>query len=296
MLHTVALAADLIQDIESVNDNIICKPVTETTDLGNYLYLDSPILVAEDNEINQKVIQRQLCLLGVKADIAEDGREALRLWKINKYAMLLTDIHMPHIDGYQLTATIREEEAKANKNQIPIIALTANALKDEAEHCKNIGMDDYLSKPVQLSVLKEKIKKWQNPSKIKTEKSLKNSEVASNPEAASIDVNVLRELVGDDQAVIYEMLSEFLTSAAKIEREIQLACEASDCEQATRAAHKLKSSARSVGALRLGDICQQIEQAGKNGKTKLLKDLYTKFKLEMVYVNNNLIPLNETVQ
>ncbi|SET65892.1 PAS domain S-box-containing protein [Nitrosomonas marina] len=296
LLHTVALAADLIQDIESVNDNIICKPVTETTDLGNYLYLDSPILVAEDNEINQKVIQRQLCLLGVKADIAEDGREALRLWKINKYAMLLTDIHMPHIDGYQLTATIREEEAKANKNQIPIIALTANALKDEAEHCKNIGMDDYLSKPVQLSVLKEKIKKWQNPSKIKMEKSLKNSEVASNPEAASIDVNVLRELVGDDQAVIYEMLSEFLTSAAKIEREIQLACEASDCEQATRAAHKLKSSARSVGALRLGDICQQIEQAGKNGKTKLLKDLYTKFKLEMVYVNNNLISLNETVQ
>lgn len=286
LLHTVALAAGLVQDAEHANNNKSCKPITETTDSENNLYLDNPVLVAEDNEINQKVIQRQLALLGVEADIASDGREALRLWKINQYALLLTDVHMPNMDGCQLTAAIREEETKANKIRMPIIALTANALKGEAEYCKKIGMDDYLSKPVQLSVLREKIKEWHKPPKMGDSTNL------NNPEVASIDVNILKELVGDDQTTIDEILSDFLTSAARIASELQLACEATDCDQATRAAHKLKSSARSVGALRLGDLCQQIEQAGKNGKIKLLKDLFARFKLEMDYVNNYLIPLN----
>ncbi|SEN30438.1 ATP-binding protein [Nitrosomonas marina] len=296
LLSTVALAADLTLDEMLSSEKESCQSNTEKIDPGNILCLDNPILVAEDNDVNQKVIQRQLALLGVKADLANDGREALRLWKTNEYALVLTDVHMPNLDGYQLTAAIRAEEAKTNLTRTPIIALTANVLRGEAEQCKKIGMDDYLSKPAQLSVLRETIKKWHKQSKTGMLASPKNQSVKSNPEIKPIDVNILRELVGNDQTVIHELLTEFLTSAANIERELQLACEALDCEQATRAAHKLKSSARTVGALRLGDLCQQIEQAGKNGKSKLLKDLYTKFKLEMIYVNNHLIPLNRTAQ
>ncbi len=112
------------------------------------------ILVAEDNEINQKVIRQQLALLGYAADIAEDGREALKRWESGNYALLLTDLHMPEMDGYQLTAAIRLAEQGKGKTRAPIIAFTANALKGEAEHCRAVGMDDYLSKPVQLAHLK----------------------------------------------------------------------------------------------------------------------------------------------
>src|SRR3989338_3954069 len=121
----------------------------------------SLILVAEDNEINQKVIRQQLMLLGQTADIANNGREALERWLSGDYAILFTDLHMPAMDGYELTAAIRAaEKADSGKTRIPIIAFTANALKGEAERCIAIGMDDYLSKPVQLVNLKAMLEKW----------------------------------------------------------------------------------------------------------------------------------------
>ena len=121
----------------------------------------SLILVAEDNEINQKVIRQQFMLLGQTADIANNGREALERWLSGDYAILFTDLHMPAMDGYELTAAIRAaEKADSGKTRIPIIAFTANALKGEAERCIAIGMDDYLSKPVQLVNLKAMLEKW----------------------------------------------------------------------------------------------------------------------------------------
>ncbi|MDO8930849.1 MAG: ATP-binding protein, partial [Rhodocyclaceae bacterium] len=101
------------------------------------------ILVAEDNETNQKVIVQQLALLGFAADVADDGKAALERWQSGDYALLLTDLHMPAMDGYELAAAIRDNEA--GQRRIPIIALTANALKGEAERCRAVGMDDYLS-------------------------------------------------------------------------------------------------------------------------------------------------------
>ncbi|MDO8466130.1 MAG: ATP-binding protein [Gallionella sp.] len=122
------------------------------------------ILIAEDNEINQKVLLQQLKLLGQTADVASDGREALERWQSGDYGLLFTDLHMPEMDGYELTTAIRAAEKTAangiNKPRVPIIAITANALKGEADHCRAIGMDDYLSKPVQLINLKAMLKKW----------------------------------------------------------------------------------------------------------------------------------------
>jgi len=118
----------------------------------------SLILVAEDNEINQKVILQQLTLIGQTADIANNGREALEMWQSGDYAILFADLHMPVMDGYELTAAIRAAEKTANETgtnqpRIPIIAFTANALKGEADHCLAIGMDDFSSSlPFRLSL------------------------------------------------------------------------------------------------------------------------------------------------
>ncbi|MBZ0091589.1 MAG: response regulator, partial [Sulfuricellaceae bacterium] len=116
------------------------------------------ILVAEDNETNQKVILHQLGLFGYTADVADDGRTALERWQSGDYALLISDLHMPKMDGYQLTAAIRA--AETGNAHAPIVALTANALKSEAEHCRAAGMDDYLSKPARLADLKAMLEKW----------------------------------------------------------------------------------------------------------------------------------------
>jgi len=118
------------------------------------------ILLAEDNEINQDVIIRQLGLIGYKGEVASDGIEALKMYESGNYDLLLTDLHMPKMDGYSLTRAIRSIEKESGEQRIPIIAITANALKDEEENCLSTGMDGYLSKPVELKQMQTELKKW----------------------------------------------------------------------------------------------------------------------------------------
>jgi len=112
------------------------------------------ILVAEDHPVNQQVILRQLRILGHQAEVYPDGAAALAAWRLKPWDMVITDCHMPVMDGFQLTAAIRAEEA-GDKGHVPVLALTANALTGEAERCLAAGMDGYLSKPVELARLRE---------------------------------------------------------------------------------------------------------------------------------------------
>ena len=243
------------------------------------------LLVAEDNEINQKVIRQQLALLGYAADVASDGREALKRWESGNYALLLADLHMPEMDGYQLTAAIRATEF--GKSHAPIIAFTANALKGEAEHCLDIGMDDYLSKPVQLAHLKAMLEKWLPAARPATETAAVSTgaDVSSATMAGPVDVRVLEALVGNDPAVISEFLQDFRASSAKIATELRTAYQTGQTAAIGAAAHKLKSSARSVGALALGELCAQMEQAGKAGDTAALAALLPRFEAELAAVD-----------
>ena len=249
----------------------------------------SLILVAEDNEINQKVILQQLKLLGQAADIAGNGREALKRWQSGDYAILLADLHMPEMDGYELTAAIRAAEKSGanefNKTRVPIIAFTANALKGEAEHCLAVGMDDYLSKPVQLASLKAMLEKWMPRSPHDNAGSAPGFHPGYTLPAspitgaqAPVDVKVLKALIGDDEAMIREFLHDFRLSVAEIAVELRTACAAGQAAAAGALAHKLKSSARSVGALALGELCAEMEKAGKGGDTAALAVLLPKFE------------------
>jgi PAS domain S-box-containing protein len=111
------------------------------------------VLVAEDNEMNQEVVLRQLNMLGFQAEVAANGRAALELWRTGRFALVLADLQMPEMDGYDLATAIRSEEGP--DRHTPIVALTANALNKEAVRCMNVGMDDYLTKPTKLSVFEE---------------------------------------------------------------------------------------------------------------------------------------------
>ena len=119
------------------------------------------VLVAEDHPISQTLIRRQLGLLGWECDVVGDGHAALDALRRHDYAMLLSDCQMPLMNGYELAAAWRQHEAQTARHvRLPIIAMTANALDGEIERCRDAGMDDYLSKPVQLRPLEDKLRTW----------------------------------------------------------------------------------------------------------------------------------------
>lgn len=245
------------------------------------------ILVAEDNDINQKVIKQQLNLLGYVADIANNGREALKRLQSCPYGLLLTDLHMPEMDGFELTQHIRTLES--GHKRIPIVALTANALKGEREHCLSTGMDDYLSKPAQLEDLRAMLDKYLKRDQIipETTTPMSSPIQIQNPDASDlpVDVHVLEQLIGNDQDTIKAMLLDFQVSATSLLEELHIAFHAGQNAEVGRIAHKLKSSARSIGALELGEIAAKMEQAGKSNDAKPLVALLSGLETEWVKVN-----------
>lgn len=238
------------------------------------------ILVVEDNKINQKVILHQLRLLGRTADVVDNGRQALEKWQSGDYSILLTDLNMPVMNGWDLSVAIRT--AEGGEAHIPIVALTANALQGEADRCLEMGMDDYLSKPVQLANLKATLDKWLS---LVGEDAPVGSKPHGTNMSAPVDVNVLKALVGNDKEIIRDFLHDFRLSATAIGRDLQVACAAGQAAVASGLMHKLKSSARAVGALALGELCAEMESAGKAGSNETLAALLPKFEQELNAVN-----------
>ena len=240
------------------------------------------ILVAEDNEINQRVIREQLGLLGYVTDIAKTGREALERSQSGQYALLLTDLHMPEMDGYDLTLQIRLTEA--GRARMPIIALTANALKGEAERCLAVGMDDYLSKPAPLAALSAALEKWL-PAASPSKTSQGSPSAAGHSSSVPVQVSALEALVGTDPQLIQELLQEFVVNAARLAAVLTRACKEGQSRVAAEVGHKLKSSSRSVGALQLSELAAAMEAAGNAEDPALLTELLPGFEREMASVD-----------
>ena len=230
------------------------------------------ILIAEDNEVNRRVALRQLALLGFTADIAADGEEALASWRSGQYALLVTDLHMPEMDGFELAKAIRS--AEAGRSRMPIVALTANALKGEVRRCLEAGMDDCMTKPVQLAALRGMLAKW-----LPAGASAAADAVATP--AAPADLNVLAALVGDDPLVINEMLQAFGRSAEHSSAAIRHGFAGGALRAMTDAAHSLKSGARAIGAIQLGELCAQIESVSEVGPAQTPIKLAELFDQEM---------------
>ncbi len=122
---------------------------------------DAPLVLAvDDNPTNQKLLAHQIRLFGLRAETAENGQVALSMWRDGRYAMVITDCHMPEMDGYELVREIRKIEAAESRQRIPVIAWTANALAEEVERCRTAGMDELLVKPADLMQLRKVLAKW----------------------------------------------------------------------------------------------------------------------------------------
>ncbi len=241
------------------------------------------ILVAEDDPINQSVISQQLKLLGYAAQFAANGIEALDRWRTDSCGLLLTDLDMPEMDGYALTAAVRGEEA--GKRRIPIVALTANALRGQAKRARAAGMDDYLTKPIRLEALSRALEKWL-PRPIATPEALSVSQPSSvNGASPVVDISVLKALVGGDPTIVRGLLVDYVASARRLTIELRAAADAKDLTKVSRIAHRLKSSSRTVGALLLGDLCETLESVSKAGESMAIAQHTSAFESLLVDVD-----------
>ena len=228
-------------------------PVVGTDDRG------VKVLVVDDHPVNRDVLVMQLDLLGIPSDTADDGVQALDLWEPGRYAVVLADIHMPNMDGYEMTRQLRAREPQGLRT--PVVAVTANALKGEETRCHDAGMDGYLAKPVSMDRLRTTLERWLAVQKPADERDRKTE----TAKVAAIDRDVLIAWLGDDTEAIDGLLRKFRKTALEAERDISVAFGNGDLAALAAAAHKLKGAAQTVGARRLGHAAGTLEQGGKAG-------------------------------
>jgi PAS domain S-box-containing protein len=204
------------------------------------------VLVVDDHPINRKLLGRQIAELGLRVTLADNGVTALANWRTGNFAMIITDCHMPDMDGYQLTQHVREIEAQSGLRRTPILAWTANVLSEEKKRCFSVGMDAVLTKPTNLTSLREAISTWLR--------------LVDMPREETVDFKVLHDIAHDCNAHA-EILQEFQAQNRLDVTDLQQALHHQDCDAIRRAAHRIKGASRMVGAIALEKMCADIERA-----------------------------------
>lgn len=298
------------------------------------------ILLAEDNLVNKKLAQTFLEKLGYTSDWAPNGQEAYQMVKQSQYDIVLMDLHMPVMDG--LTATKKIRSNIPTDNQPVIVALTANAMKEDRDICLRAGMNEYISKPFSVSDLTrvlsqvksngELVKGQLNvptlvneasePAKLGMRESLSPGNHANNrqevemPDQAAlhdlrtqakrgmsvyqyIDKQTLNELVlmlDGDADLLVEIIDTFLEVSPVLIRDMKDAVRGSDADKLKKAAHTMKAPARQIGAMRVGQLSADLEEAGKNEELEGTMPVYQRLKQEYDQLEDSLKSLKRRLE
>ena len=226
------------------------------------------VLVAEDNQINQKVAVRMLERLGYQADVAANGLEALEALSRVRYAAVLMDVQMPEMDGYEATAEIRRLE-EGQDRRTPVIAMTANAMQGDRKETLEAGMDDYVPKPVKAEELEAVLDRWvSKPHEATVPEPGKGPDAGENSAQDPIDRNVfagLRELQADGEGdILGELVELFFADVPPRLVALREAAKAGNARSVEGIAHALKGSCVNMGAVRMGAICAELEEMGRS--------------------------------
>ncbi len=277
------------------------------------------ILLAEDNIINQKVAVKMLSKLGYRTDVVGNGHEVLTALAKRSYDLILMDCQMPEMDGYEATGKIRkteraglegrsqEQESERSKTSyvalhpsystIPIIALTANASKEDREKCFAIGMDDFLSKPVKLLDLEQKLDQWLPqertehqsshqtiPSESGTTSSTSRPTTEKNT-MPSLNLNTLDELRAlggeDEPEFLTTVITQFLEDLLQHTTNIHAALDEADPTALQKSSHALKGSAKAIGAEKLVALAFRLETIGRDRTLEKAQEAFILLKQEV---------------
>ena len=229
---------------------------------GEHIGQNVRLLLAEDDAVNQLVTKSILEKNGYRTDVASNGHEALRLLENNDFALVLMDCMMPEINGYEATAVIRDQTSAVRNHAIPVIALTAQAFKEDRENCLAAGMDDYLSKPIVLADLLAIVKKWtgfESGNPIVAEAAAKIS-ISGND---ILDADVLLQRTQGDRDLTRDMANIFVESAPLYIEAVRNSLITHDSAALVKSAHKLKGSAANIALLPLMEAAARIESVAE---------------------------------
>jgi CheY-like chemotaxis protein len=188
-------------------------------------------------------------------DVAGNGREALSMLAAADYGLVFMDCQMPEMDGYQATGAIRAGEQDGDAH-LPVVAMTAHALKGDRERCLAAGMDDYLSKPLRPADLDAILERWLGAAPAGPAPAA----VAAVPEDTLVDEERMRVFREDYPEIVEQLVDLFIDSTPPLLADLRLAVQDGDGEAVRRAAHKLKGSCQNIGAARLAGLAAAIEQ------------------------------------
>ncbi|MCG9579753.1 response regulator [Vibrio tubiashii] len=248
----------------SVIKGHLSPDITHIENTTDALIIDEPreelILVVDDQPTNRDVLKRQLSHLGYQCEIATQGQEALHMWQSGNFDLILTDCHMPVMDGYELTSQIRQmERDDKDLGHTPIIAITANAMKEASEQCMTCGMDDYLTKPVELKKLNASIIKWLTLSPAPPQ-AIKPINTNAEERDSPICMQSLKEILGTtDSSIVSPLLEGYWESVAEDLTSAENALLEQDELNLQQIAHAAKGAARSAGAQNLAETFEKIQ-------------------------------------
>ncbi len=216
----------------------------------------SHLLLAEDNEMSREIIHSLLKGSAINIDDARNGKEAIALFNANpgKYDLILMDIHMPRMDGHDATRQIRKTDSR-----IPIIALTANAMREDVEKSNAAGMNDHISKPIDVNVLYFDLLKYIHPKK-EYEKLQQSTRPLQIPDLINADTHKALSFMGNDQDFYIEMLRSFIANYKNSDEKLRRLLSAQQFEEAERFLHTLKGLAGTIGADGLFKTTQIFEK------------------------------------
>jgi two-component system, sensor histidine kinase and response regulator len=279
-------------------------PSEKSTKLTPTTNRDTPvhrlnILLAEDNIVNQRVAVSILERRGHAVQPVNNGKEALDALACERFDMVLMDVQMPEMDGLEATAAIRQKEQETG-GHIPIIAMTAHAMKGDRERCLEAGMDDYLAKPVEPIAMRALIERWGTLAtrERSPDESANSCEPVSSArqmqadtkmapsnnrpvDAELFDFAALRARVENDLDLFSEMIDLYMSSSPLLLKDIESAVAARDGDQINRAAHTLKGVLKNMCATTCAEAALQLETIGRSGRVEQADQSLATLKTEL---------------
>jgi CheY-like chemotaxis protein len=256
------------------------------------------ILVAEDNKVNQQLALRFLERMGYRADVAGNGLEAIQSLHRQQYDVVFMDVNMPEMDGLTATRRICREWALALRPRI--IAMTANAMQGDRDKCLSAGMDDYISKPIRVEELVQSLNQCQ-PRFVETApmsllEEVSSSEGMNNSVSANLSpcephpsndvinhevLQAFRQTMGANALLfLAQLISIYLEETPSLLQAMSTAVAQGDVGGMQQAAHTLKSSSASLGAITLSKLCEQLERLGHSQSTVGAQEIMAQVELE----------------
>jgi signal transduction histidine kinase/CheY-like chemotaxis protein len=247
--------------------------------------LHGRVLLVDDEPINQKVAEAILQKFGLQTDLANNGWEAVQMVQAGDYSLVLMDIQMPEMSGYEATEIIRKREEQEGRKRVAIIAMTANAMETTRRKCLAIGMDDFITKPIKPDVLAERLHPWLGvPVDVGTDGAAGRE--VTRP--SSWNRAKALEFVGGDSELLHDMMGLFLQRNTQLLLRVQEAIGARSAGNLCEAAHAYKGAVNHFAAVGVREIAQTLERAGRNNQLDDIDDLWELLLTEAAHLQSDL--------